>query len=977
MHRTSIRVAALCGLLGALFAGVARANDFADEADLQFRLGAERYTAADYRGALEHFLASNRLVGNRNVVFNIARTYEKLERFPEAFRYYTDALAAETDAAARTRISQAIEQIRPHVAVLDVVTEPPGATLFVDRKDLGPRGESPRVLGLPPGSYKVIAELAGYYPAEVVVEQLAVGTVKPVLLALRPILGRLRIEGESPGTMVKVDDESGAPRCVIPCALSLSPGQHVLHLSLEGHRRLDLPVEIGANVEIVVKPRLEPITGTALVTTDEPGALVEVDGRSGGFTPAILTLPVGRHAVQVSLRGFRTIQRNISVLPDQQVRVEEVLTQAEQVQAASRVAEAVEDAPSSVTIIPREELLAFGYPTIADALRGVRGMYVWNDRTYASIGARGLGQLGSYSNRELVLADGHPTNDDWVGSAYVGFDGRTDLADVERIEVVRGPGSVLYGTNAFSGVVNLVTRYREEKPGVEVGVSAVDASVGRGRVRAQANLGKDAGIWTSVSGAHGGGRDFYFPELNTAPTPGADGHSRNADGFDAGTIMGRAWWKWLTAQWFLHSHDKQLPTGEFDTLLGDPRTQQTDTRAFVEVRAEPVLSRSVQLFSRVHWNAYRFRGDYARAPADGDVEHDRFDGAWVGAEQRVVLTPTSRVRLTLGGEGQYHYRVDATARDSSGYFLDESGPTGRPYQVGAVYALADVAASEAVRLNGGVRLDGYSTFGSSLNPRAAVILRPYERGNLKILGGKAFRAPSIYELYYNDGGYTQVASPNLAPESMYSFEVEHSHRFSPTVTGLVAVYANYVTNLIVSRGGGTSDDPLHYVNSTSPMLSLGGEIGVRREWRQGWMLQGSYGLQRSRYLASGSLHDLLAFKRDPGLRNVENSPDHLASIKAAAPLFARGLTAATRLTFEGPRYDRYELPTDPAQEKTDPAVIWDVVFSGREDRWGVRYSVGVYNVTDWRFALPVSNEFTQRTIVQNGRTFIASADFAF
>src|SRR6185436_20275000 len=105
---------------------------------------------------------------------------------------------------------------------------------------------------------------------------------------------------------------------------------------------------------------------------------------------------------------------------------------------------------------------------IAEAVRGMRGMYVWNDRSYAAVGVRGLGRPESYTNRELVLLDGHSTNDDWVGSAYVGYDGRTDLADIERIEVVRGPGSVLYGTNAFSGVINIVSRYQHVKPGVEV-----------------------------------------------------------------------------------------------------------------------------------------------------------------------------------------------------------------------------------------------------------------------------------------------------------------------------------------------------------------------------------------------------------------------------------------------------------------------------------------------------------------------------
>ena len=82
-----------------------RADDLADEADLQFQLGAERYRDGDYRGALEHFLASNRLVPNRNVGFNIARSYEKLKQYPEAFRYYTQALEGENDPQASERVA--------------------------------------------------------------------------------------------------------------------------------------------------------------------------------------------------------------------------------------------------------------------------------------------------------------------------------------------------------------------------------------------------------------------------------------------------------------------------------------------------------------------------------------------------------------------------------------------------------------------------------------------------------------------------------------------------------------------------------------------------------------------------------------------------------------------------------------------------------------------------------------------------------
>src|SRR6187455_2976625 len=117
-----------CALAFALICALsveARADDSADEADLKFNLGAEAYQRRDYRTALEHFLASNRLVPNQNVVYNIARCYEQLKQYPEAFRYYSQALAAEQEPAARQRIQKALDQIRRFVAVLEIETQPP------------------------------------------------------------------------------------------------------------------------------------------------------------------------------------------------------------------------------------------------------------------------------------------------------------------------------------------------------------------------------------------------------------------------------------------------------------------------------------------------------------------------------------------------------------------------------------------------------------------------------------------------------------------------------------------------------------------------------------------------------------------------------------------------------------------------------------------------------------------------------------
>jgi outer membrane receptor protein involved in Fe transport len=258
-----------------------------------------------------------------------------------------------------------------------------------------------------------------------------------------------------------------------------------------------------------------------------------------------------------------------------------------------------------------------------------------------------------------------------------------------------------------------------------------------------------------------------------------------------------------------------------------------------------------------------------------------------------------------------------------------------------------------------------------------VIVQPYAAGNLKILGGKAFRAPSIYELYYNDGGFTQIASPDLKPETVYSAEVEHTHRFSPRVSGTLNAYGNYVRDLIVSQGSGVETDPLFYENAEAPLTTVGVEAGLRRDWRQGWMLSVSYGFTYARFLASNSFGDLIALKKDPAHRDVANAPMHLASLKGAVPIISRQLVAGTRISVEGARYDRNETTSDPAQDKTPAAVLWDIVLSGEEQRTGLKYSLGVYNAFDWHYELPVSSEFQQRSIAQDGRTFLASAEIAF
>ena len=945
----------------------ARADDLADEADLQFEIGAKSYRRADYVAALEHFLASNRLVPNANVAFNIARTYERLGQFPEAFRNYDAALNAETNTQARLTIQQDLDRIRPQVALLEVITDPPGATIYLDRKDLGPRGSAPRILALVPGVYKVIAELENHNPAYLEANVDRKGHTTKVSLALSPLRGQVRLKGGA-GVLAQAGGLDSKVECVSPCELDLPVGEQTIYLSRKGYASSRVVVSVDSDRVRDIEAELTALAGSLVVHTDEPGARIEIDGRIVGFSPSITNVAAGAHYLSVTLPGYRAESRKIEVLPNRDTKLELELTREESVTAASRRTQSVEDAPSSVSLVSRQEIVGLAYPTIAEALKGRPGVYFSDDRAYVGIGIRGLGRLGSYGNRVLVLQDGMATNDNWIGSAFVGYDAMTDLGDVERIELVRGPGSVVYGTSAFSGVVNVVTR-DVTRTSFETAVDSSYANVARARARANYVLGKHTTLWTSIAASNSQGSEYFIPEYsNVTPPNGMAGVVRDSDGFHTGTLRGRLQSNWLTATWFLHNHTKHYPGAQFETLFGDPRSQQSDSRGFIELKAEPALSSSLNSLSRIYLNRYAFSGQYPHEAALGGFEVDTFHGHWAGAEQRFTHQLTKRTTLAIGGEFQWHFDVSEKTHTNQGY-VDDSGDSSKPFTVAAAYVSLDGEIVRHTRVSIGTRVDHYSTFGSSVSPRLAVMHRPWKDGNFKFITGRAFRAPSVYELYYNDGGATQIANPRLLPETIYSAEIEYTHQVSPTVLITASTWGNSVHDLIDTQitGGNQSQ----YVNTSNPVAVVGTDLSMRRDWRQGWMVEANYGLEHAAFLRSQSVADLLSFNQMATPHPVSNVPRQNIALRGFAPILERRLLLGTRFTFIDRRWTRYEPKSEQPQRTTEAAILWDIVLSGHEDRTGIGYHVGVYNLFDWRYALPVGVEFKQVSMRQLGRSVVA------
>lgn len=139
-----------------------------------------------------------------------------------------------------------------------------------------------------------------------------------------------------------------------------------------------------------------------------------------------------------------------------------------QISTAAKYAQSASEAPASVTIISSEDIQRYGYRTLQDVFMRVFGFYVSNDRNYAYLGVRGFSRPTDYNNRIQLLINGHTLNENIFGSVSISTEFSIDLNAVERIEIVRGPGSALYGTSAMLAVVNIITKTGNSVDGLGV-----------------------------------------------------------------------------------------------------------------------------------------------------------------------------------------------------------------------------------------------------------------------------------------------------------------------------------------------------------------------------------------------------------------------------------------------------------------------------------------------------------------------------
>jgi outer membrane receptor protein involved in Fe transport len=921
----------------------------ADEAQFHFLRGNRAYQDKRFEDALASYYLSNRLVPNRNVQFNIARCLDRLARYDESYRAWTTLLDQSLPDKERQAVRDAIDQLRPHLALLDIATTPPGATVFAGRRDLGALGVTPKSLSLPAGLTKIILERDGYRPVELVAEPSKGKQIK-LSATLQRIFGEIDIRRVPEDAEIRRNFLDGEVLRRGPGTAKILPGPSVLFVSAPGFQTERVVVDVLADavvpVDVLMSPAVAP-AGTLVVRANIASALIRIDGKEAGFAPAVIEgVAAGSRRIEILEEGRQPFRETVEVKQGERAFVDAHLAHADsEVTAATKSAVASESAPASITIITADEIAAFGYTTLVEAVNAVRGTFTSNDRSYESIGFGGFSPPGDYTKRVLVLVDGHPINDVVTGQGYVGHDFDVDLANVARIEIVRGPGSVLYGTGALFGVINVVTRRAGEGMHAAVNTTAGTMGVASARATASARAG-NADVMVSVGAMNSDGDiRFVVPaDVNTSVPQTV----LNADGERAyhADVVGHLGPFSLRAGF--NDRKKNLPTDAYDTRPWLGTSYQEDRRGYAEIRLDEDIQH-FHLAARAAYDKSAFHGHYVGDQTAGDPTSDEDIGAqWITGEVRLETPVFLHQRFTLGSEVAKQIQLETVA------------PVPKDLIVSA-YLVDDIQVTNRLHVNAGLRSDSYTkSFGTTLNPRFALIGKPYLQGNTKLLIGRSFRAPSPNERADTTDG-------NLRPEVMSSVEIEHTHVVSDDVRLVGALFANRLNDLIFEV-----NDPqagIIFQNKTNQVRSVGAEGELR--WEPGGGTLFSVSLTRQK------VEELSPQGNSPFL----NAPDTLFKVRALCPLVGLALRFGTELVLDSGRHFRQTDANAPAaDDRVDDAVLWNLSLSGEYRAFHLHYFAGMFNVLDVhdpRAGIPTSIDFPLALIPRYGRSMRAGLAWAF
>ncbi|MFA5140812.1 MAG: TonB-dependent receptor [Elusimicrobiota bacterium] len=465
-----------------------------------------------------------------------------------------------------------------------------------------------------------------------------------------------------------------------------------------------------------------------------------------------------------------------------------------EVVSPSKTPEPVSQAPATVRVITAEQIKERGYQTLEEALADLPGFQFRDISGFNSYSfMRGL---PNQNNLLLLLVDGVQINELASGGFYGG--GQHNLANVKRIEVVYGPASALYGTNAISGLINIITNDPRDSQGARGGLSAGSF----GTRTADFSYGfhdktRDCGVSMAGMLRRTDKADLSGDRGDGNWSPGMENFEEDQS-FD-----GKLLYKALTLG--VVYQDKQASRTTNEKTIGDV-FQDFGTRwhiRFVNTYLKHLYDKDPgwSLESRVYYRNATVMDDTISSikttvNATGGQRGQYRPNDLFGAEGLLRLKPVKSLDLAVGAVAEREKLSKDFSTTYSGDPLLRPPTPGPPAMTAdelvSLYTQARYEMFPGLHATGGVRYDYSSSYGHVPTPRGGIV---YDRRELtlKLLYAEAFRAPKPWDLSFGSG------NPNLAPEKMRSVELSGTYALTSRLLSGLSFYRNKVDKLLTSQ----------------------------------------------------------------------------------------------------------------------------------------------------------------------------------
>jgi outer membrane receptor for ferrienterochelin and colicins len=507
-----------------------------------------------------------------------------------------------------------------------------------------------------------------------------------------------------------------------------------------------------------------------------------------------------------------------SFAQDEETELEEmfaIFTEEEIVISALKKPRTVSKSPAIMSVITAKQIKYMGFRTLTDILKTVPGF----DISMNNDGTKEIGVRGVLSSPKVkILIDGHSVNDPYSGEATFNFNDLV-VENIKRIEIIRGPGSALYGQNAFLAVVNVITKDTEDIDGFQLTTSGGSFDTQNYNML----FGKEYGDlkilgFLDYLDTQGFSKKIEQDVIFTSPASKSPGRSQNRK--EKTDLNLKLSYKNLEFKSKYMKKRREAYIGLDDALTEE--TMISTTYMFSELIYKSSLSEKLKMITKMYYDQYNDESfiesrpdgfQLSATPAftypDGIKGLARFKQKTIGFENQFNYNIFKGNELTLGFQYEWIHQHDIKHASNINPLTLVSLPSVTDFSkdlpftrrritrhIWAFYLQDEWNITKDIDLTVGVRHDNFTRFGGTTNPRLGLIWRFMENAHLKLLGATAFRAPNFEEMFLINNN-VRIGDSNLDPEKINTFEVSLGYNFHRYLRGNINYFYNRIRDRIV------------------------------------------------------------------------------------------------------------------------------------------------------------------------------------